>query len=291
MRVMWLLVSIFACNKDPEQPATPEPSGPIPDPDVSTYYPPSFPATDPVRILFFGDSITRGYGIDNDANTYTALLDLNNDNKWPDFAGDDLRARYGEIEIIDVSEDGATTSTVLSRQLPNAAAALGDVAPGQTLVVGTVGGNDLLDILLTGEVEEGLQTVIDNLQAITDFFLDDARFPDGVYLAIGNVYDPTDGVGQVDECFFGVSLQPFIDDFDHLAAESRAMAERDAWAWVDLRGHFRGHGFRYDEEGSWTDPDDPTLWFQDDCIHPNVRGHHEIRRLFLSALDAEPLPL
>ena len=32
------------------------------------------------------------------------------------------------------------------------------------------------------------------------------------------------------------------------------------------------------------DRDDATGWFSD-CIHPNDRGHHELRRLFFEAID------
>jgi hypothetical protein len=30
--------------------------------------------------------------------------------------------------------------------------------------------------------------------------------------------------------------------------------------------------------------DDPTKWFSD-CIHPDNRGHSELRRLFFEAID------
>lgn len=262
------------------------------DPDVETYYPEDRLVSDPVRIVFFGDSITRGYGIEREDNKYTALLRQNNDGRWPSFAADDLRARFPALEeVVDASRDGSTTDTVLQLQLSQIADALGPVVEGETIVAGTIGGNDLLDVLLSGDVPAGVDALMDNLKEIADFFTDPVRFPDGVYLAIGNVYDPTDGTGQADECFFGFDLSAVIPEFDRLAEESRAMAERDGWAWVDMRGHFRGHGFRYDEEGDWADPEDPTLWFQDDCIHPNTRGHHEIRRLFLAAIDGVPLPL
>jgi lysophospholipase L1-like esterase len=273
--------------------ATPTDPGPPADPDVDTYVPPSFPPPDPQHLVFFGDSITAGYGIAKPEAVYTALLQANRDRAWPDFAGDDLHARFANLgDVLDVSIPGATTASVLEEQLPMIEAEWGPVVEGQVLVMGTIGGNDLTEMIFSGaDLDAGTAELLANLKALTDFFADPVRFPDGAYVAITNVYEPSDGVGQVDECFFGLDLSAVVPTFEQLTVDSRAQAERDGWAWVDLRGHFRGHGFHYDDEGDWYDAEDPTLWFQDDCIHPNERGHHEIRRLFLAAVDAVPLPL
>lgn len=291
---VWL-VGVVGCTGQPDDDSdgvdsdtTPE----IPsDPDVDSYIPSTFPPTDAARIIFFGDSITEGVG--GTATTkYTALLQHNDDGAWPDWADNDLAARFPNLtEVVDVSLGGATTASVVASQLDQVDAAVGPTALGPTLIVGTIGGNDLLDVVFSGDVEAGIDAVLGNLEAITSFFLDPARFPDGAYLAITNVYDPTDGVGQVEECFFGFDLSAVIPEFDRLEADTRSLAERDGWSLVDMRGHFLGHGFRYDEDGDWADPADPTLWFEPDCIHPNERGHHEIRRLFLASLDGTPLPL
>ena len=42
-----------------------------------------------------------------------------------------------------------------------------------------------------------------------------------------------------------------------------------------------GHGFHATSETLESyDANDATEWFDNDCIHPNDRGHHELRRLF-----------
>jgi hypothetical protein len=287
---MWWMLACTATESSPEG-GTP-PAAAL-DPDVDSYVPPSFPPTDPTRVVFFGDSIAAGYGIANEKNTWPALLDRNNNREWPDDAGDDLTGRFGRLDMLDVSMSGATTDDVLAYQLPRLTASWGEVVTGPVLVAGTIGGNDLMAVLFSfGDVDAGIAHVLENLELIGDFFLDETRFPDGVYLAITNVYEPTDGDGQALECFYGLDLAGFVEDFDALNAESRTLAESQGWSLVDLRGHFLGHGFNYDLQNSPAyDEDDPTLWLQSDCIHPNVRGHHEIRRLFRSAFDAEPLPL
>ena len=79
-----------------------------------------------------------------------------------------------------------------------------------------------------------------------------------------------------------------MDDLNH--GLKRLATDLD-FAVMDLRGHFRGHGvYAEDAENLAHDEDDPTRWFIDDCIHPNDRGHHEIRRLFYSAIEGTPLP-
>ncbi len=263
-----------------------------PDPDVDTFVPASFPPPSAARVVWFGDSITAGYGVE-DREGWAALLERNHDKKWPDDEGDDWRTMYGQFELLDVSRSGATTDDVVAYQLPQVTAAWGERIDGPVLVAGTIGGNDLMEVLFSfGDIEAGVEHVLANLEEIGAFFGDAERFPDGAFLAITNVYEPTDGDGQVAECFYGLDLSGFVEDFDGLNASSRELAERQGWAWVDLRGHFLGHGYNYDEPTATAyDEDDPTLWLQDDCIHPNPRGHHEIRRLFRSAFAAQELPL
>ena len=107
-----------------------------------------------------------------------------------------------------------------------------------------------------------------------------------------NVYEPTDGAGQADECFLGLDVSAAEPVLTDLNGRLRVLAEDMGFAYVDLRGHFNGHGFNHDDPSIPNyDADDPTLWFQGDCIHPTRRGHHELRRLVLSAADNEPMTL
>ncbi len=266
--------------------------GPTLDPDVDSYLPPEFADAMPERVVFLGDSITAGYGLNNDDNSYVSLLLENNDNKWPDHGESDLAARFAGLDVLDVSVPGATTGSLMAGQLPRVETSWGTEVSGEVMVVITIGGNDLTDALFSGgNADQAADQALDNIESIVDFFHDPARFPDGAWVYITNVYEPTDGVGQVDACFFGLDLSSIVPTFERLGDESRALAESQGWALIDLRGHFLGHGFHFEDEGDWYHPDDPTLWFQDDCIHPNVRGHHELRRLFLAAIDGADLTL
>ncbi len=290
--MIWVILLAACVPKSTEESSTPL-SGPTPDPDVETWVPEAFPPTGAERIVFFGDSITAVYGLNNPDNGYPSLLLGEDSDRWPEHEGGDLVDRFGALDVLDISRDGATTDTVLSSQLPGVEAAWGPVISGPTLVVGTIGGNDALNALLSADsFEETRAQMIDNLSRIVDFFQDEARFPDGSYLYLTNVYEPTDGTGQVPECFYGLDMTLVLPELEATNEAMLGLAQEQGWAWVDLHGHFLGHGFRHEDPNvAQHDDEDPSLWLQDDCIHPNARGHHEIRRLFLAAVDAEPLAL
>src|SRR5262249_38900038 len=146
-------------------------------------------------------------------------------------------------------------------------------------------------ILDIGQTDAVIADVTDNLAATYDFFQDASRFPDGVFIYLANVYEPSDGVGQAAECFYGLDLSQVLTSLDEVNAATRAQAEERRTAWIDMHGHFLGHGFNGDDPANpYYQADDPSLWFYDDCIHPNDRGHHEIRRLFWYALAGRNWP-
>ncbi len=268
-------------------------SGGEPDPDVNTWVPESWPVETPARIVFFGDSITKGAGARSDGLDYVSLLLSNDNERYPAYEGWDLTTMFGGVPAYDASQNGATTETVIDVQLPAIMDAIGEQPEGLTLVVGTIGGNDAQDVVFgLRDLGEERERIADNVDQIANYFLDDQRFPDGAMVYITNVYEPTDAEGQADGCFFGIDLSFVLDDFEGLNQDTLARAQQSGWAWVDLRGHFLGHGHNFDNtEMEAYDESDPTLWMAGDCIHPNDRGHHEVRRLFLSAIDNRPLPL
>jgi lysophospholipase L1-like esterase len=263
------------------------------DPDVATWVPEGWPlAEPPARVVFLGDSITAGVGATADELDYLSLLLNNDDERYPEYAGRDVSTLFGSIEAFTAGQGGATTETVIDVQLPAIADTLGDRVEGPTLVFGTIGGNDVTSVIFglqdLGQERERIAT---NVDAIAAFFQDEERFPDGSMVFLTNVYEPLDGQGQAEECFFGLDLSNIREDFDLLNERTLELAQASEWSWVDLHGHFLGHGHNHDDdEGPNYDAEDPSLWMKQDCIHPNNRGHHEIRRLFMAALENESLP-
>ena len=268
------------------------------DPDVNTYVPEGYRPEDPQTVIFLGDSITDGVGASVGANAYTSLLVEDVSDSWTAWAEQDLETLYGELDVIDVSVSGARTSDLLDEQIPALSGEIGASLSGETIVVMTIGGNDMQGVLPAmllaedkdAEYEESIRPVLDNFDAIVDYFQDDARFPDGAKIYLTNVYEPTDNGGRAQGCFLSVDIGPTLPYLDRANTELRDLAIERGFAAVDLRGHFLGHGHNHDDTSlDAHDADDPSLWLAPDCIHPNDRGHHEIRRLFLTAIDGRPL--
>lgn len=263
------------------------------DPMVNSYIPEGYPGETPARVIFMGDSITAGYGASKNKLAYPALLQDNDDKTWAGFEDFDFPGLYGATpEVVDVSVPGATTGSMVGQQLPNVTDAVGDSVSGPTAVVVTIVGNDVQAVMLTPDkVDASIATITENMGEFYDYYADTTRFPDGVRIYLANVYEPSDGVGQADECFYGLNLEKALPALDAINAATLAQAQERGAAWLDMHGHFLGHGYNGDDpENAYYQADDPSLWFADDCIHPNDRGHHEIRRLFWYAMAGQSFP-
>ena len=214
---------------------------------------------------------------------------VNNSSAWPDWEGIDLATRYPRIEVVDVSKSGAWTGTVLNDQLGRLESQLTLPLDGEALVVMTVGGNDLHSVLRDPSgVEERIANTVDNWRKIAEYFLDDQRFPDGSTLLMANVYEPTDAVGQVGNCFYGLNISFLLPNLHDANTQLRALAEEAGFSALDLRGTFLGHGFNHsDPTTPYFNEEDPSLWMANSCTHPNPRGHHEIRELFWRAIAGD----
>ena len=239
----------------------------------------------PRTVIFLGDSITAGAGAPGTEEDYARLL-VHNAPTWPDWEGRDLASRYPGIGVVDVSEGGAWTGTVLGDQLDRFEEQVSLPLEGEALVIMTVGGNDLQSVLLDpGAVDERVDKTVDNWAEIAAYFLDEDRFPDGSTVLLANVYEPTDGVGQAAGCFYGLNLSALLPSLHAANTQLRERAEALGFSALDLRGAFLGHGFHHSSPTTpHYDADDPSLWLANDCIHPNPRGHHEVRALFWQAI-------
>ena len=263
------------------------------DPDVQTFVPDNYTPSAPVRVVYMGDSITDGVGASMNSLTYTALLETNSDTAWPDHVDVTLSDAFPSIEEwINVGVGGATTSTMKYNQLPDLEAQLDLPAEGETLIFVTIGGNDAQQALLPfADVDTIAQAALDNIDDMARWLTDPANFPDGVYVYFTNIYEPSDGTGQ-SQCFFGMNYAESLAKLDVMNGGLISMGMDIGFAAVDLNGHFRGHGMNNEDVTiNAYHTEDPSRWFNDDCLHPNDRGHHEVRRLFYYATQEMPLPL
>jgi hypothetical protein len=285
--------AVDAASAEDEPKEEEEEPPPSLDAMVNSYIPQNYAPEEVARVVFVGDSITAGTGATNRNLPYTKLLRENDDDTWPTATELDFTGIYGEEpEVIDEALGGATTASLVTKQLPHVTEALGDTVSGVTAVVVTIAGNDVQALIAQpSKTEETAEKIVANLSDFYDYFEDPVRFPDGSVIFLANVYEPSDGVGQYDDCFYGLNLVEVLESLDYINEATLAQAKERNVAWIDMRGHFLGHGFyAEDTENPYHHPDDPSVWFDDDCIHPNDRGHHEIRRLMWYALAGESFP-
>lgn len=268
------------------------------------YLPESYGSIEPVRIVVMGDSISEGAGADTENLTYKSLLYQNDSEAWPEFDEQDLTSFYPSlVEVYDVAVGGATTTSLVNDQLPAAADDLGDSVEGETIVVMTISGNDvnaavtqlwyLLEVNNDPEaadevVAELIARVGQNIETIIDFYDDTARFPDGAYIYMANVYDPTDGTGDLPACYPGLDLSSSLSYLDEINDALVTLAIEREVAVLDIQQHFLGHGFHFDNpDAPFYDASNPEMWFAD-CVHPNNTGHNELRQMFYSAITGSP---
>ncbi|MGE0492577.1 MAG: SGNH/GDSL hydrolase family protein [Vulcanimicrobiota bacterium] len=199
-----------------------------------------------------------------------SLLLTNDDMRFPDFRGRDLRTRRKGLTSNVVARTGWRVKDLLSR--------LEGLPPVRvlSLVVVTVGGNDLLHwVMEQTPAEQGLSQLETDLLALKARL--DRLYPRRV-TRWGNIYDPTDGTGRF-QSGREVPTAPAL--LEQANALLKRLFDRDV---VDLHGHFLGHGIRHaDEDYQHHDARDASGWFKMD-IEPNPRGASEIRRCFWEAI-------
>jgi lysophospholipase L1-like esterase len=170
-----------------------------------------------------------------------------------------------------------------------------------TLVVMTIGGNDLSK-LTEGFMED---ESIESLWAETEAFMAlvrqsvewikaPGRFPNGVHVIFTNLFEFTDGTGDVTACpmaglaGFGEAVTDpelawmvvyAMEEFMSIAVDTDS-------DMLFLLETFCGHGFNYEDAGGRCYRGaEAELWFDMTCIHPNELGHAEIAEMFEAVVE------
>ncbi len=178
-----------------------------------------------------------------------------------------------------------------------------DVRDQTTLVVMTVGGNDLFSWaqdLVAGESIEVLRmqaerAVADLEEAVRWLTDDPARFPNGVFLVFANTFEFTDADSARDfsTCpgadLIGMDRALVDPEFQAMATwmagQYLRIAVETGTDMVFMGEHVCGHGhMRGDPTGRCYRGPDADLWLDVTCIHPSAEGHAGIADLFLSVI-------
>jgi lysophospholipase L1-like esterase len=243
--------------------------------------------TDLDRVVFLGDSITAGTWPTPEAGYYRNLL----------VSG--LEAQLGHpLETQDCSRYGARVDDLM-RDDDQIVQCLGEptAAPDEraTLVVFTVGGNDMFayaqDILEGGSQQE-LVASVDETIALFDDALNmmvsmRSRFPNGLHVVFGNLYEFTDATSDLSVCpaaeilgFSGV-IPEVRDSYVQINEAWVRLAVETQTDVVFMLEHFCGHGFLAGQPDNecYRGPGTET-WFDGTCIHPNELGHQQLAQMF-----------
>lgn len=203
-----------------------------------------------------------------------SLLYRNNDDFWPEFAGQDLATKFDALAFCNLTADGATTFDFLD---PAYLDIVKEFKDRPSIITVTLGGNDILRLIHLEDAQLG--SAFENLTARYDSVIDAISnlMPRGICI-LTTVYDPSDGTGVLDGLpnFAGKLL--WLKKFNDFI---RSIADRHAALFADVHAHFLGHGLSQLPEASW--------YWNPSPIEPGSRGASEIRRLWFQSLAAEDL--
>lgn len=245
-----------------------------------------------VLLVGLGDSITAGFGA-RSGYAYFDRLVRNPPEELSDLAGVCLSAALPGLRATNLSVNGSTSLHHVRSQLPK-------LRPQPTnilgLVVLTTGGNDLIhnygrtppaEGAMYGATLTEARPWIDNFRLRLDGMVAAITnaFPGGCHLFLPNIYDPTDGVGDIQWAL----LPRWPDGMKIHAAYNQIIAECAARFpevhLVDIHAAFLGHGIHCAQ--FWRPfyrSEDPHYWFHANLEDPNERGYDALRRLFLNEM-------
>ena len=265
------------------------------------------------RVVFLGDSVTVGTPPTQGKDFYRSeLADVLVD-RFGLTPPDDLWKQVNPIDGVALTKDsgdfsscakwGARTDDFIASNTQIEDCFPDDLRDKRTLVVITMGGNDLASVAKAGangtpidEVTADAEKFIQLMREAVHWFIDDpAKFPNGVFVIYSNVYEFTDGTGDLMSC-----PAAGLGGFDKPWADVEAL--KNLVLWIDeqymdiavetqtdmifMLENFCGHGFKAGDPTSpcYRGPDTKTF-FDLTCIHPTPAGHDLITELFTAVID------
>jgi lysophospholipase L1-like esterase len=246
----------------------------------------------PVLLVGIGDSVTAGFGAEHGRSYFDRLVrsPLGDSD---DLLGTDLSSVFPNLRATNLSMSGSTSPQHLRIQIPKLVRQPTNVLG---IVVMTIGGNDLIhnygktppsEGAMYGAAFEQTKPWITNfanrLETIIEKTL--ASFPGGCEIFLANIYDPTDGIGDIRKA----GLPDWPDGFKMHGEYNRIIADaarrHQQIHLVDIYSAFLGHGIHCRQ--FWRqhyDRADPHYWFHANLEDPNDRGYDALRRLFLNKM-------
>jgi lysophospholipase L1-like esterase len=262
------------------------------------------------RVVFLGDSVTVGSPPTPSASFYRSIL------------ADDLAEHFsleapsglwksanpltGKASLQDSGDFaacakwGARTDDFLEDSSQIADCLPESERGKRTLVVFTIGGNDVASFTKDGATAPYEETLADveefilKLRDAVEWIKEPGRFPNGVDVVFANMFEFTDGTGDTSSCA-AANLAGFDEPWEHpewleefmiyANEEFMRIATDTGSDMIFLLETFCGHGFRNDDPTTrcYRGPD-AERWFDLSCIHPNPTGHAKIAEMFLAVI-------
>jgi len=240
-------------------------------------------------LVGLGDSVTAGFGARHGYSYFDRLV-ANPPDESADMNGVCLRTVLPHLQFTNLAVSGSTSGQHIARQLPLLPEVGSNVI---ALVVITTGGNDLIhnygrtlpreQAMYGATWEQAAPWVADFEKRLNSMIEQiNAHFPGGCHIFLANIFDPTDGVGDIQRA----GLPAWKDGLKIVAAYNDVItrcAEKHSFVHlVDMHGTFLGHGIHCTQ--FWAahyDAKDPHYWYFINLEDPNERGYDVIRRLFL----------
>ena len=245
--------------------------------------------TRPVLLVGLGDSVTAGFGARRGYAYFDRLI-ANPPDEFPDMKGICLSAVLPNLRTTNLSVSGTISIEHAQNQLPHV-----PKADAQTLgfVVITTGGNDVIhnygrtpprrEAMYGATLEQAkpwIEEFVHRLETIVSGL--ESHFPGGCHIFLADIYDPTDGAGDIARTGFP-AWPDGMKVLDAYNAAIKDCAKKHARVHlVDFHEAFLGHGIHCRQP--WArhyDRKDPHYWYYTNFEDPNERGYDAIRRLFL----------
>jgi lysophospholipase L1-like esterase len=246
----------------------------------------------PVVLLGLGDSVTQGLGASPGCAYFNRLV-KNPASEFADMREINLTKVLPKLQPLNLSISGTTSIECVDYQLPKLTSYGSDVFG---IVVMTTGGNDVIHNYGRTPAREGamfgakvgeVTDWVNNFAQRLDTIADRVRevFPGGYHIFIADIYDPTDGDGDIEHA----GLPSWNDGLKVLNAYNEVISQfserGDDVTMIKMRSEFLGHGIHCTHFWHRTyHRDDPHYWYWENLEDPNDRGYDAIRRLFLNEI-------
>lgn len=269
--------------------------------------------TDIERVVFLGDSITVGTPPTQGKDFYRSQLADVLVDRFGLTPPNDLWKQANPIDGVALVKDsgdfsscskwGARTDDFIKDSDQILDCFPEDLRDKRTLVVVTMGGNDLASVAKDGadgkplaEVTADAAVFIELMREAVHWFIDDPdKFPNGVFVVFANIYEFTDGTGDLMSCpaaGLGGFDKPWMNPEDlkqlvlWIDEQYMDIAVETQTDMIFLLENFCGHGFKAGDPAApcYRGPNNKTL-FDLTCIHPTPGGHDLVTELFTAVID------